>query len=45
MEILTGEDAGIEIGFELGPVEVEDAVVTRLLELLVAVDDEGVRGA
>lgn len=44
MDVLTREDAGIKTRFELGPAEAEEVVVTELLELLVAVDDEGARG-
>ena len=44
LEVLTGEDAGIKIDLALGPAEAEEAVVTTSLELLVGVDDEGIRG-
>ena len=44
LEGLTREDAGRRIGFEFGPAEAEEVAVNKLLELLVAVDDEGVRG-
>lgn len=44
VKVLTEEDAGVEIGFELGLAGSEAVVVTKLLELLVGVEDEGVRG-
>ena len=44
VKVLTGEEAGVAIGSRLGFAESEEVVVIKLLELLVGVDDEGVRG-
>lgn len=43
LEVLTGEDAEMKIDFALGPPKAEEAAVTTPSELLVGVDDEGVR--
>ena len=44
MKVLTEEDTGVEIGFELVLAGSKEVVVTKSLKLSVGVEDESVRG-